>query len=194
MISPRPFCCRSVNLPYRCCSRHQKSLSSKSARHTNREVDLDGLQNVTRDGVSHGSHASPPALHLHRRRSPQRFSHWIEDVEPRSHGLEHIQLRTAGCHNQTPAHLKSVATPRRIAAEENVTDAPRDCVLGLRTLNQATNLTRLDTWLCHATDTANTPDGQFSHSNDVILSHFQSCRRLRQNMSRSFAHRTSSIL
>jgi hypothetical protein len=46
------------------------------------------VQNVTRDGVSNESNASPPALHLHRRRSPQRIPNWIEDVEPRSHGLE----------------------------------------------------------------------------------------------------------
>jgi hypothetical protein len=167
----------AVSTRSRCPANHQATRLAKL---------ISMVQNVTRDGVSNGSNASPPALHLHRRCSPQRFPHWIVDVEPRSHGLEHVQLRTAGCHNQTPAHPKSVATPRRIAAEENVTNAPRNRVLGPRTFNQATNLTRRDTWLCHATDTANAPDGQSSPSNDVILSHFQSCR-LRQNMSRSIA-------
>jgi hypothetical protein len=46
------------------------------------------VQNVTRDGVSNEANASPPALQFHHRRSPQRIPHWIEDVEPRSHGLE----------------------------------------------------------------------------------------------------------
>jgi hypothetical protein len=121
--------------------------------------------------------ASPTDHTLHRLRCTSTVDAHHNDSltgsKAPNHGRtdsQHVQLRTAGCHNQTPAHLKSVATSRRIAAEENVTDAPRDCVLGPRTFNQATNLTRLDTWLCHATDTANTPDGQSSHSNTVALS------------------------
>jgi hypothetical protein len=136
MISPGPS---AVDLTYRCCSRHQKSLSSESPRHTTREIDLDGLQNVTRDGVSNGSNASPPALHLHCRRSPQRFPYWIVGVEPRSHGLE-TRSAPHRWKSQPDAGTPEVGhhtTPYR--REENVTDAPRDCVLGPRTFHQATN-------------------------------------------------------
>jgi hypothetical protein len=120
--------------------------------------------------------ASPTNQTLHRLRCTSTVdAHHNESLtgsKTSNHGRtdsKYVQLRTAGCHNQTPVHLKSVATPRRIAAEENVTDAPRDAFSVPERLIQATNLTRRDSWLCHATDTANAPDGQSSHSNDVIL-------------------------